>query len=116
MGSGTTACNGTVTFTNECGKTASFSYERTGADVKWSDPAENTTKSVSADGITFTAYADTTGLTASDCTLSKNPDSDVTFGSLQGTGTGARAVWVDITVPANTSTNSRSWDITIAPK
>lgn len=114
--SGTTACNGTVTFTNECGKTASFSYERTGADVKWSDPAENTTKSVSADGITFTAYADTTGLTASDCTLSKNPDSDVTFGSLQGTGTGARAVWVDITVPANTSTNSRSWDITIAPK
>lgn len=114
--SGTTACNGTVTFTNECGKTASFSYERTGADVKWSDPAENTTKSVSADGITFTAYADTTGLTASDCTLSKNPDFDVTFGSLQGTGTGARAVWVDITVPANTSTNSRSWDITIAPK
>lgn len=114
--SGTTACNGTVTFTNECGKTASFSYERTGADVKWSDPAENTTKLVSADGITFTAYADTTGLTASDCTLSKNPDFDVTFGSLQGTGTGARAVWVDITVPANTSTNSRSWDITIAPK
>lgn len=114
--SGTTACNGTVTFTNECGKTASFSYERTGADVKWSDPAENTTKSVSADGITFTAYADTTGLTASDCEVTKNPTSDISVGTPQGTGTGARAVWVDITVPANTSTNSRSWDITIAPK
>lgn len=114
--SGTTACNGTVTFTNECGKTASFSYERTGADVKWSDPAENTTKSVSADGIIFTAYADTTGLTASDCEVTKNPTSDISVGTPQGTGTGARAVWVDITVPANTSTNSRSWDITIAPK
>lgn len=114
--SGTTACNGTVTFTNECGKTASFSYERTGADVKWSDPAENTTKSVSADGITFTAYADTTGLTASDCEVTKNPTSDISVGTPQGTGTGARAVWVDITVPANTSTNSRSWNITIAPK
>lgn len=114
--SGTTACNGTVTFTNECGKTASFSYERTGADVKWSDPAENTTKSVSADGITFTAYADTTGLTASYCEVTKNPTSDISVGTPQGTGTGARAVWVDITVPANTSTNSRSWDITIAPK
>lgn len=114
--SGTTACNGTVTFTNECGKTASFSYERTGADVKWSDPAENTTKSVSADGITFTAYADTTGLTASDCEVTNNPTSDISVGTPQGTGTGARAVWVDITVSANTSTNSRSWDITIAPK
>lgn len=114
--SGTTACNGTVTFTNECGKTASFSYERTGADVKWSDPAENTTKSVSADGITFTAYADTTGLTASDCEVTKNPTSNITVGTPQGTGTGAKAVWVEITVPANTSTDSRSWDITIAPK
>lgn len=114
--SGTTACNGTVTFTNECGKTASFSYERTGADVKWSDPAENTTKSVSADGITFTAYADTTGLTASDCEVTNNPTSNITVGTPQGTGTGAKAVWVEITVPANTSTNSRSWDITIAPK
>lgn len=114
--SGTTACNGTVTFTNECGKTASFSYERTGADVKWSDPAENTTKSVSADGITFTAYADTTGLTASDCEVTKNPTSNITVGTPQGNGTGAKAVWVEITVPANTSTDSRSWDITIAPK
>lgn len=114
--SGTTACNGTVTFTNECGKTASFSYERTGADVKWSDPAENTTKSVSADGITFTAYADTTGLTASDCEVTKNPTPNITVGTPQGTGTGAKAVWVEITVPANTSTDSRSWDITIAPK
>lgn len=114
--SGASRCDGTVTIINACGQRLDYPYFRTAGDVKWSDPAENTTKSVSADGITFTAYADTTGLTASDCTLSKNPDSDVTFGSLQGTGTGARAVWVDITVPANTSTNSRSWDITIAPK
>lgn len=114
--SGATACSGTVTITNACGKTSTFTYSRSAGDVKWSDPAENTTKTVSADGITFTAYADTTGLTASQCTVSKNPTSDITLGTLQGTGTGAKAVWVEIKVNPNTSTDSRSWDITIAPK
>lgn len=114
--SGTTRCDGTITIVNACGKTDSYSYYRESGDVKWSDPAENTTKSVSADGITFTAYADTTGLTAGDCNVTKNPTSNITVGAPQGTGTGARAVWVEITVPANTSTDSRSWDITIAPK
>lgn len=114
--SGTTACSGTVTVTNACGKKETFNYSRSAGDVRWSDPAENTTKSVSADGITFTAYADTTGLTASQCTITWNPSANINVGSLQGTSTGTKAVWVKITVPANTSTNSRSWDITIAPK
>ena len=114
--SGTTACSGTVTVTNACGKKETFNYSRSAGDVRWSDPAENTTKSVSADGITFTAYADTTGLTASQCTITWNPSANINVGSLQGTSTGTKAVWVEITVPANTSTNSRSWDITIAPK
>lgn len=114
--SGTTACSGTVTVTNACGKKETFNYSRSAGDVRWSDPAENTTKSVSADGITFTAYADTTGLTASQCTITWNPSANINVGSLQGTSTGTKAVWVEITVPANTSTDSRSWDITIAPK
>lgn len=114
--SGASRCDGTVTIINACGKRLDYPYFRIAGDVKWSDPAENTTKSVSADGITFTAYADTTGLTASDCEVTKNPTSNITVGTPQGTGTGAKAVWVEITVPANTSTNSRSWDITIAPK
>lgn len=114
--SGASRCDGTVTIINACGQRLDYPYFRIAGDVKWSDPAENTTKSVSADGITFTAYADTTGLTASDCEVTKNPTSNITVGTPQGTGTGAKAVWVEITVPANTSTDSRSWDITIAPK
>lgn len=114
--SGASRCNGTVTIINACGQRLDYPYFRIAGDVKWSDPAENTTKSVSADGITFTAYADTTGLTASDCEVTKNPTSNINVGTPQGTGTGAKAVWVEITVPANTSTDSRSWDITIAPK
>lgn len=114
--SGASRCDGTVTIINACGQRLDYPYFRIAGDVKWSDPAENTTKSVSADGITFTAYADTTGLTASDCEVTKNPTSNINVGTPQGTGTGAKAVWVEITVPANTSTNSRSWDITIAPK
>lgn len=114
--SGASRCDGTVTIINACGQRLDYPYFRIAGDVKWSDPAENTTKSVSADGITFTAYADTTGLTASDCEVTKNPTSNITVGTPQGTGTGAKAVWVEITVPANASTNSRSWHITIAPK
>lgn len=114
--SGASRCDGTVTIINACGQRLDYPYFRIAGDVKWSDPAENTTKSVSADGITFTAYADTTGLTASDCEVTKNPTSNINVGTPQGTGTGAKAVWVEITVPANTSTDSRSWDITIAPK
>lgn len=114
--SGASRCDGTVTIINACGQRLDYPYFRIAGDVKWSDPAENTTKSVSADGITFTAYADTTGLTASDCEITKNPTSNINVGTPQGTGTGAKAVWVEITVPANTSTDSRSWDITIAPK
>lgn len=114
--SGASRCDGTVTIINACGQRLDYPYFRIAGDVKWSDPAENTTKSVSADGITFTAYADTTGLTASNCEVTKNPTSNINVGTPQGTGTGAKAVWVEITVPANTSTYSRSWDITIAPK
>ena len=114
--SGTTACSGTVTVTNACGKKETFNYSRSAGDVRWSDPAENTTKSVSADGITFTAYADTTGLTASDCNVTQSPSSPYIISTPYGSGTGSKAVKVDITVPSNTSTDSRSWDITIAPK
>lgn len=114
--SGTTACSGTVTVTNACGKKETFNYSRSAGDVRWSDPAENTTKSVSADGITFTAYADTTGLTASDCNVTQSPSSPYIISTPYGSGTGSKAVKVDITVPSNTSTDSRRWDITIAPK
>ena len=113
--SGTTACSGTVTITNACGRTFQFNYSRSAGDVKWSDPAENTTKSISSDAITFTAYADTTGLTASQCTVSYSPSANISVSTPYGTGTGVKAVKVDITVDANTSTNSRSWDLTIAP-
>lgn len=113
--SGTTACSGTVTITNTCGRTFQFNYSRSAGDVKWSDPAENTTKSISSDAITFTAYADTTGLTASQCTVSYSPSANISVSTPYGTGTGVKAVKVDITVDANTSTNSRSWDLTIAP-
>lgn len=116
MPSGTTACSGTVTITNACGKEKTFDYSRSAGDVRWSDPAENTTKTVSADRIKFTAYADTTGLTASQCTVTYDPETILDVGEPQGSGTGIRAVSVEITVPANTSTSSRSWDITIAPK
>lgn len=113
--SGTTACSGTVTITNACGRTSQFNYSRSVGDVKWSDPAENTTKFISSDAITFTAYADTTGLTASQCTVSYRPSDNISVSTPYGTGTGVKAVKVDITVNANTSTNSRSWDLTIAP-
>lgn len=115
--SGVTSCSSTVTVSNGCSSTnKTVSVSRSAGDVKWSDPAENTTKTVSSTGITFTAYADTTGLTASQCTATTSPNSPAILGTLQGTGTGARAVWVTITVPTNTSTNSRNWDVTIAPK
>lgn len=114
--SGASRCDGTVTIINACGQRLDYPYFRTAGDVKWSDPAENTTKSVSADGITFTAYADTTGLTASDCEVTQSPSSPYIIGTPYGSGTGSKAVKVDITVPSNTSTDSRSWDITIAPK
>ena len=116
--SGTTACSGTVTVTNACGKKETFNYSRSAGDVRWSDPAENTTKLVSADGITFTAYADTTGLTASDCNVTQSPSPPYPYiiSTPYGSGTGSKAVKVDIKVPSNTSTDSRSWDITIAPK
>lgn len=113
--SGTTACSGTVTITNACGRTFQFNYSRSAGDVKWSDPAENTTKSISSNAITFTAYADTTGLTASQCTVSYSPLANISVSTPYGTGTGVKAVKVNITVDANTSTNSRSWDLTIAP-
>lgn len=114
--SGASRCDGTVVITNACGQRLDYPYFRTAGDVRWSDPAENTTKSISSDAITFTAYADTTGLTANDCTVTWNPSANIDVGSLQGTSTGTKAVWVEIKVPANTSTNSRSWDLTIAPK
>lgn len=114
--SGASRCDGTVVITNACGQRLDYPYFRTAGDVRWSDPAENTTKSISSDAITFTAYADTTGLTANDCTITWNPSANIDVGSLQGTSTGTKAVWVEIKVPANTSTNSRSWDLTIAPK
>lgn len=114
--SGTTACSGTVSISNTCGKSESVNYSRSAGNVKWSDPSENTTKTVSSDGTTFTAYADTTGLTASQCEAFPTPDSIVTVGKLQGTGTGSRAVWCTIIVPSNSSTSSRSWDVTIQPK
>lgn len=113
--SGTTACSGTVTITNTCLKESQINYSRSAGDVRWSDPAENTTKSISSDAITFTAYADTTGLTASQCTVSHSPTANISVSAPYGTGTGVKAVKVDITVDANTSTNSRSWDLTIAP-
>lgn len=114
--SGASRCDGTVTIINACGQRLDYPYFRIAGDVKWSDPAENTTKSVSADGITFTAYADTTGLTASDCNVTQSPSSPYIISTPYGSGTGSKAVKVDITVPSNTSTDSRSWDITIAPK
>lgn len=114
--SGASRCDGTVVITNACGRRLDYPYFRTAGDVRWSDPAENTTKFISSDAITFTAYADTTGLTANDCTVTRNPSANIDVGSLQGTSTGTKAVWVEIKVPANTSTNSRSWDLTIAPK
>lgn len=117
MPSGVTSCSSTVTVSNGCSSTnKTVSVSRSAGDVKWSDPAENTTKTVSATGITFTAYADTTGLTASQCEVYTDPTSPAILGTLQGTGTGSRAVWVTITVPTNTSTNSRNWNVTIKPK
>lgn len=114
--SGASRCDGTVVITNACGQRLDYPYFRTAGDVRWSDPAENTTKFISSDAITFTAYADTTGLTANNCTVTWNPSANISVGTPYGTGTGVKAVKVDITVDANTSTNSRSWDLTIVPK
>lgn len=115
--SGVTSCSSTVTVSNGCSSSnKTVSISRSAGDVKWSDPVENTTVTVSAGGRTFTAYADTTGLTASQCTATTDPTSPAILGTLQGTGTGPRAVWVTITVPTNSSTNGRNWNVTIKPK